>query len=400
MNNFNINDVIDALDSEIINSLETNKLWDYTAYRMKYGYNWILSGRGGGKSTGVQTLAIKAFCMHGYQTIVLRANKDETTQNMMSTYFDNMKAIMFDDGKNIIEKISNGKYNTVYYNRNKKCFVLCNETDNINDIKNNKPFVVVSSFDKSNEICSGFNYPDARIIFCEECLDDKISNFALLNLEHIISTVFRTKTDTYVILTGNLSRGNPRLLIDMKLYDKIKTSTIPYIVHKTKYDSKIGIELFDALPEQNSQKRKFNDMYFCFDIEGEDIIRGSSNVVPIFRQIPIDMINKTISETGIYLYTFERFFKICTLLSDNYQAMYYIEECEEITKHDTQHIILTDDELYSYETPYTYINPLIKYPVTVDIIKAVRRKEVCYNNYMCCIATTNLLDTFGIREQM
>ncbi len=400
MKEFNINDVIDSLDIEIIQSLEKNHVWNYTTYRMKHGYNWLLSGRGGGKSTGIQTLSIKTFCMYGYQTIVLRANKDETTQNMMSTYFDNMRAIVFDDGKNMIEKISNGKYNTVYYNRSRKCFILCNENDNICDIKNNIPFMVMSSFDKSNEICSGFNYPDARIIFAEECLDDRISNFALLNLEHIISTVFRQKTDTYVILTGNLSRGNPRLLIDMKIYDKIKTSQIPYVVHKTKFNSKIGIELFDSLPEQNSQKRNFNDMYFCFDVAGEDIIRGCSNSIPIFRQIPKNIINPVINETGIYIYTFDRFFKICTMISENYQAMYYIEDCEEITRHDAQHIIITDDELYSYENPYVYINPLTKYPVTVDIIKAIRRKEVCYKNYMCCIATTNLLDTFGVSERI
>lgn len=256
----------------------------------------------------------------------------------------------------------------------------------------------MSSFDKSNEICSGFNYPNARIIFCEECLDDKISNFALLNLEHIISTVFRQKTDTYVILTGNLSRGNPRLLIDMKLYDKVKTSQIPYIVQSTKYTSKIGIELFDSLPEQNSQKRKFNDMYFCFDIQGEDIIRGCSNSIPIFRQIPEKIKNVQINTTGIYLYTFERFFEICTIVSDNFQSMYYIKSCDYVSLHDSQHIIMTDDELYCYETPYTYINPLTKYPVTVDIIKAIRRKEVCFDTYMTCIATTNLLDTFNISD--
>lgn len=99
MNEFNLNNVIESLDKDIIKSLKKNHIWDYTTYRMKHGYNWVLSGRGGGKSTGVQTLAIKSFVMFGVQTIVLRANKDETTQNMMSTYFDNMRAIVFDDGK-------------------------------------------------------------------------------------------------------------------------------------------------------------------------------------------------------------------------------------------------------------------------------------------------------------
>lgn len=396
MNNFDINNVIDSLNKDIIKSLSDNKVWDYTLYRLRHGYNWLLSGRGGGKSTGVQTIAIKSFVMFGVQTIVLRACKDETTQNMMSNYFAGLKAIVFDDGKNLIEKITENKYNSIYYNRSKKSFILCNESDNIDDIKNNKPFMVVSSFDKSNEICSGFNYPDANIIFAEECLDDRISNFALINLEHIISTIFRQRVDTYVILTGNLSRGNPRLLIDMNLYNKIKTSEIPYIVHKTAYNSKIGIELFDSLPEQNTQKRIFNDMYFCFDVAGEDIVRGCSNSIPLFRQIPPTIINEKITPIGLYFYTFERYYEICSLISDNFQPMYYVRECEPVTIHDSCHIIITDDENYCYNTPYTYINPLKKYPVTVDVIKAIRRREICYNNYMCCIACTNLLDTFDI----
>lgn len=397
---FDIKNVINSINSDIIQSLEINHVWNYTTYKLKHGYNWILSGRGGGKSTGIQSLSIKSFVMYGTQTIVLRANKDETTRNMMSTYFDNMKAIVFDDGENIIEKLTDKKFNSVYYNMSRKSFILCNEADNINDIKNNTPFMIMSSFDKSNEICSGFNYPNANIIFCEECLDDRISNTALLNLEHIISTVFRQRIDTYVILTGNLSRGNPRLLIDMKLYDKIKTSQIPYIVHTTKYKSKIGIELFDSLPEQNSQKRKFNDMYFCFDIQGEDIIRGCSNSVPLFRQVPENIKGKFFSDTGLYLYTLDRYFKIKVLHSENFQEMYYIEQCERLEHHDPEHITLTDDEAFAYETPYTYINPLKKYKSTVDLIKAIRRKDVCYQNYACCIAAENLLDTFKIPEYL
>lgn len=398
MNKFNINDVIDAIDPDIIQSLENNHLWNYKKYSLTHGYNWVLSGRGGGKSTGIQSLSIKSFVMFGVQTVVLRAHKEETTRNMMSTYFDNMKSIVFDDGLNMIEKLTDNKFNSVYYNSTKKCFILCNETDNIEDIKNNTAFMIMSSIDRSNEICSGFNYPNANIIFCEECLDDRISHYALLNLEHIISTVFRMRTDTYVILTGNLSRGNPRLLIDMKLYDKIKTSKIPYICHTTRYKSKIGIELFDSLPEQDSEKKRFNDMFFCFDIDGEDIIRGCSNSIPTFRQIPKTMQKLQLLPLGLYLYTLNKYFKVELLVSKNFQEMYYISQCETITTHDASHIILTDDEVFSYETPFVYLNPLKKYKCTVDLIKAIRRKDVCYDDYLSCIATTNLLDTFNIPE--
>lgn len=397
---FDINKVISSIDDEIIEKLVINGLWNYQTYGLQCGYNWILSGRGGGKSTGIQSISIKSFYMFKKQTIVLRASKDETVRNMMATYFDSMRSIIFDDGENIIEKLTDKKYNSVYYNQSKKSFILCNESDNIDNIKNNLPFMVMSSFDKSNEICSGWNYPDCNIIFCEECLDDRMPYNSLINLEHIISTVFRKRTDTLVICSGNLGRGTPRLLCDMHIYDKIKTAEIPFLHIKTKRNSYINVELFDALPEADTEKQKFNDMYFCFDVEGEDIVRGCSNSVPLFRQLNDNFKNPILSKIGLYLYTLGKYFEIKLLMSDNYQEMFYVEQCQTVVKHDISHIILTDDEAFAYDTPYTYVNPLKKYRYSVEFIKAVRRRDVCYNDYMSCIATTNLLDTFYIPDNI
>lgn len=397
---FNINDVINSIDEEIIKNLEKHNLWNYQTYGLQHGYNWILSGRGGGKSTGIQTISIKAFELFGCQTVVLRANKDETVRNIMSTYFDNMKTIIYENGENIIQKLTNGKYNTVYYLQSKKSYVLGCENDNMDDVKNRTPFMVMSSFDKSSDLCSGWNFPNCNIIFCEECLDDKIPYNALISLEHIISTVFRQRTNTSVILTGNLGRGTPRMLCDMKLYDKIKTAQVPFLHIKTKYNSHINVELFDSLPEKDSEKQKFNDMYFCFDIEGEDIVRGSSNSIPLFRQLNDSFKDVFFQDTGLYLYTLNRYFKVQSIHSSNFQEMFFVKQIDYLHQHDTQHVTLTDDEYYSYNTPYTYINPLKKYPLSLEFIKAVRRKDVCFDDYMSCVATTNLLDTFFIPQNI
>lgn len=400
LDEFNINDIINSIPFEVLESLNKNNVWDYTKYKFTHGYNWILSGRAGGKSTGVQSIIIRTFIKTGYTSIVLRATKTETTYSNMQSYFDGMKGIVFDDGKNMIEKLTDSQYNSVYYNRYKKCFILCNETDKIENIKNNQPFLYMYSFDKSNEICSGVNIPTCRIIFCEECIDDTIRQNVLLDLEHIISTIYRLKADTYVILTGNLSRGNPRLLIDMGLYNKVKSSEIPYILHKTKYNSKIGIELFNALAKEDFKRQKFNNQYFCFDIEGEDIIRGVSNSIPIFRKIPDNIINQEITPTGLYFYSMGYYLEIYNLFSENYQPMYYIQQNEIEPVHDTAHVIITDEKEYCYNTPHVYLSPLKKYPMSVDIIKAIRRDEICYDNYLTNLIVTNLLDSFSIPQNI
>lgn len=398
--NFNIVDIINSIPDNVIQSLVDNHLWNYDTYKLCTGYNWLLSGRGGGKSTGIQSIAIRMFYLCSKTTLVLRANRTETTYNNMSSYFAGLQSIVFDDGKNLIQTLTDDKYNTVYYNRSKKSYILCCENDNIDDIKNNKPFLIMSSLDKSNELCSGFNLPDCNLIFCEEMIDDLIPYNALINLENIISTVFRTRIDTYVVLSGNLSRGNPRLLVDMKIYNDIKTTKVPYMSIKTKYNDRLHVELFDSLPEQNSQKAKFNNMYFCFDIEGEDVVRGSSNSIPLFRQFNNNFIKPQFFDTGLYIYTLEKYFKISTLYSANFQVMFYVSECEIVSEHDTQHVILTDDENFCYNTPYVYVNPLKKYPMSLEFIKSVRRKDVCYDNYLSCIAVTNLLDTFYIPDNI
>lgn len=389
---------------EILNDLLTKQYlfstehYNITKYPLHFGYNLIFSGRGGGKSTSVLIFALRSYIMQNVTTLLLRACKDEVTTQYMSMYLNTLKKIVFDDGKNLIEKLSDNKYNDFYYNKNRHCFILCKHTDNIDDIKNNDPFMYVSSIDKSSQLCSSFSALNCKIIFFEECIDDKNTYNTTLNLLHDISTCFRECTDTIVFLTGNLSRGNNIILQDFKLYDIIKSSKTDFISHRNKDNTLFYITLYDSIPQKDSQKAKFNDMYFGIDIKGIDVIRGNSNPIPLYRDLPKDTIlNK--NDIKVRLFLFDRWYKIEYCDFKKYQSMYYVTEIDNYTPC-SDCLTFTDNELFAYQNPYTYYNVGKYFEILIDFIKHTRRTDTCYDSYMSYISIKNWLDMFFIPDNI
>lgn len=367
-------------------------LYDINTYGIHNGYNVIVSGRGGGKSTGVEVLALIAYENFGVTTVTLRASKEECTKFACESYFDNLINIPFDDGRNVIQHITHDRYNRIQYYYREHCFRLMRDDENVDTVKKTRePFMYITSIDKSSDLCSTFNKPTCKLIICEEICDDRVNTKTFMDTMHLISTIYRDDVNTAVIMLGNISRGNPNVLIKLGVYDKIRTSTEPFFIHQTKLGTRIHTTLFNALPEENTKKHEFNKMYFGFDVEGMEILRGVSQPTELYRKLPDDV--KTV-DTGYYLYILGCAFKVYQTYSDIWQSMYYIKQVplSALENLSTYEIIVTDDEHYSYTHPRTYYNFGQEFSLVKDFIIHYRRHDICYDKHFTKIAVDSLAD--------
>lgn len=370
-----------------------HNLYNINTYGIHNGINVIVSGRGGGKSTAVEVLALEAYCNYGVSTVTLRASKEECTKFACESYFENLQNIQFDDGRNIIQHISGDKYNRIQYYYREHCYRLMRDDENVDTVKKTRePFMYITSIDKSSDLCSTFNKPTCKLIIAEEICDDRVNTKTFLDLMHLISTIYRQDTSTALVCLGNISRGNPNVLIKLGVYDKIRTATEPYFIHQTKYGTRVHTTLFDALPEKDSQKANFNKMYFGFDIDGMDILRGCSQPTELFRKLPDD--NSRILPTGYYLYILGCAFEVFFASFEHFQDMFYIKQIN-VSKLELLHnyeIIVTDDEDYSYTHPRTYYNFGQEFPLVKDFIIKYRRHDICYDKHFTKIAVDSLAE--------
>lgn len=363
-------------------------LIDITELPVLNGLNVTVSGRGGGKSTGWNVFSLLAFENFNISTVVVRANKTETTRFNATSYFDVLSNIVFDDGRNIIEHITHDKYNKIYYFFTEHCYRLGNESENIDDIKERKPFCYLTSFDKSSDMASSFNKHDVKIIIAEEICDNRITANSFLDFMHMISTIFRFDCNTIVMCLGNISRGNPDILIKLGVYEKIRTAKTPYFIHTTPFDTKVSVRLFDAIPREDTQKYRFNQQYFGFDVDGMDIIRGCSNPTELYRQIPTGTDYELI-DTHYRLYVLNSYYALYKCVVDGWQDMFFVKRIVSHTP-SAEYVTVTDNEYYAYNNPHTYYNCGQEFPLIKDFIIKYRRNDVAYENFNCKIAVDSL----------
>lgn len=389
---FNIQRVLEKLYNMYTETEEgtiPKGLYNPFDYGIHYGYNVVASGRGGGKSTIAKLISICAFLDSGVQSLIIRASKTETTRAMCKTYFDDLLNIIFKDGRNAIQHLSNNKYDTIYYYYAEHCFRLGKYEDNPDDLKNTEPMTLITSYEKSSDMCSNFTYPNLKLFICEEICDNRITPNAFMDMLHMISTVFRLDTETTVLLLGNISRGNPDILIKLEVYELMRSADTPYFVHKTKEGTIIHVTLFNALPDKNTQRYKFNKQYFGFDIQGIDVLKGSAQPLELYRELPESC---DIVPTNYFINSLGSWFHVFVTVSSIWQQMYYIASCAEPV-HDYNTISVTDDALTAYNNPYTYYNTGTALKGVNEFLRAYELNDVCYQNYMCKVAIDTLVRT-------
>lgn len=391
----NIENINDLYKTVVPNEIR-KKIFDITEYPIIHGYNIKTSYRNGGKTTNVILWGMCANKLYGSHISYIRTAKNMTTVSKIKTLFDAINTYTLDDGRNYIQHIYNDEYNKVYYLSREKRFVLAKEDSSDIEIKNGKTIMYVHSIDQSDELRSGFADINLDIVLYDEFVDGSATNNTLVNFCHVLSTFFRLRYDSIVFMCCNMSTGNPVILQQMGIYNKVQTQTVPFMVYTTEYGTRIGVEILHVSTEISNERNIMNTRFFGFKVDGMDIIRGSSIVQEVYRELPQGM---TLDTTPLYYYTCGNWYKVQYACNSKWQALFYISEATE-PPHDCDHITMTDDKCKAITTPFTYWGILRDNQLAISLCKHVRRHDVCFDSYLTYISVKAFYDTFRIPENI
>lgn len=374
-----------------------DKYFDLGTAVIKYGYNIYNSFRAGGKTVNELIFCLIAKIYYNKNTCYLRTNNKSTVAKMVKTICDALNKTVDDNGDNYVTKISNGKYNWVDYHTLSKSFrLLQNEGQ---DVKTGETFMYVFSLDQSLDAKSGFADVDCDIILYDEFVDTYVTANTPILLLNFISTVFRMRYNSIVLMNCNMSIGNPLILRALGVYEKVLNQTTSYMQYHNKKGTVINVTLLSVKEAITHDRMLMNERYFNLDypIDGLENIRGTTITQELFRTLPDDKFE--LEDTIIYYYACGKFLKVQIVSSYTYQPLMYISETNE-PPHNSEHIILTDDKAYAFTHPWSYYSILRDNKLCVQIAKHVRRDDICYQNYMCYISIKSFYDFFRIPDNI
>ena len=335
-----------------------------------------------------------AYKLYGSKISYIRTTKSMVTRSKIMTLFDSINTTVDDTGKNYIQKIYNDKYNRVMYFYNEKCFKLVREDMTAEELKTAKILCYVHSIDTNDELRSGFADNKLDIILYDECIDDKVNNATLINFLHIVSTFLRIRYKSIIFMACNMSTGSPIILQQMGIYTKVLSQTTQYAMYTTEKHTRISVEILEVSETFSNERNIMNDTFFGFDIDGIEIIRGTSICHETFRELPE---NTETIPTNVKLYSCGYWIDVFTTVSDKWQNMIYFKRGIP-SDHRVGTITLTDDKNYAFTHPYTYASIGKDFKICLLMAKLFRRNDICCDNYMTYISANAFYDFYKIPE--
>lgn len=379
-------------------SEDNRRLWlDLSARPIQYGYNIFNSYRAGGKTANILIFCLIAYNLYNTTTMYLRSGNRATRAKAISTLCDILNNTVNDDGLNYVQQITDNRFCWIVYHTHTKTFRLLQSLDD--EVNKCPVFIYVCAVNESLSLKSGFGDLNCNIILYDEFIDDETTNTSMIEYLNAISTVFRLRYKSIAFMNCNMSVGSPIILRKFGIYEKVLNQTTPYMVYHTKRGMKISVNILEPTQEQSNERLKMNETYFNFDtdIEGLENIRGTSVCRESYRELPDDVTDDVISETGLYIYSCGVWCNVKQVSSNTWQDMYYITECIE-PSHDSEHLTITDDKQFSFDNPYTYCSIGKDFRVCVDLAKKVRRFDVCFDSFNAYIAVKSFYDFYKIPD--
>lgn len=235
-------------------------------------WNMILSPRSRGKTTNLILwgMCLNAVC--GTQIQYIRQRDSQLVPKLCAKLCDviNMPKYKY------IEKITNGRYNNVWYYGRKWYYRLIDENGDVVE-KSETPFMSCIAVDQNQNLKSVYNAPNGDFIIFDEFLTKNgylPDEFVLLN--DLLSTIIRQRDTASIYLVGNLIDKYSIYFDELYLTDIIQEIT--WGEHRNINCGGTELHLFTLPLDMTAKRQKVNKKYFGWNNQMLTSITGNKGL--------------------------------------------------------------------------------------------------------------------------
>lgn len=236
-----------------------------------------LSERSIGKTTAWLLLGMCFNYFYDTKTIYVRESDEMIKPSKCQKLFDTIKT--FNNGE-YINKLTNGKYNSVVYHWKSMYYAnIFEENGKIITEKSPEPFLYFMSIDKNEEYKSTFNSPTGDIFLFDEFISSKIyKSDSFFRCMDLFKTVARDRLSPYIIFLANTINKNSQYFEELCIRKEIR-----YLEKGNKKEittelgTKICVRLLEPQEKVKKIKAEFNKQFLGFKNPLLSSITGSGS---------------------------------------------------------------------------------------------------------------------------
>lgn len=302
-------------------------------------YNVIFGQRSNGKTYGTLLHGLEDYFEFGGEIAYVRRMEEDLRGGNASTLFTPFLEPNKVTGKNVIEKLSKGKYNSIKYH-NRRWYLEHIEEDSSKCFVEEKPFAYAFAISQQEHYKST-SYPRITNVIFDEFLTRGYylpQEFVLF--QNLLSTIIRQREDVTIWMLGNTVNKYAPYFADMGLsnIDKMSPSDIQLYSYG---DSglTVAVEYADF-----PSKKKPSDKYFAFNNPHLQMITNGSWEIDLYPHLPVTCHYKPCDVLYMYFIKFAGQTLQCNILLVESQYITYIHRKTSEIKDDGIYMVYQEEQ--------------------------------------------------------
>lgn len=244
----------------------------------KTAYMFLLSERKTGKTTNLLLIGLLLYWHYGIVTQYIRSNESMIMNKNIKGMFDTIIQYKY------IEKITNGKYNSIYYHARQWKLCKVNENGEIEE-EDYKHCVFCLSFDNNEQYKSAYNTAVGDWIIVDEIIGKRYRMNEFVDLMDLLSTIIRKRMTANIIILANTIDKHSEYFLEFEIYEEIQTLECgDKEIFTTPLGTKIYVEWIKST-QNIIEKSLYNIRYFGFKNQKINSITGADWAVNNYPHI-------------------------------------------------------------------------------------------------------------------
>lgn len=239
-------------------------------------YNIIFGERSNGKTYAALAYGLQNYLNTGKQMAYIRRWREDLRGKRAESLFANHVA------NGLIERLTDGKYNEVFYMSN-KWFLSTYDPETNKRVPDNKPFCYGFCLSEQEHEKSS-SYPDVTTIVFDEFLTRRyyLPDEFMLYM-NLLSTIIRQRNDVKVFMLGNtVNKFCPYFTeMGLKQIGVMEQGTID-IYRFGEHGATVAVEYCSS-----TVQHKASNKYFCFDNQNLQMITGGKWELAVYPHLPV-----------------------------------------------------------------------------------------------------------------
>lgn len=239
-----------------------------------------MSDRSVGKTTNWLLLGLCMWKRYGTILHYIRSRVDMIAPKALKDLFSTIIEHHY------IEKITDGKYNNVFYRARRWYFAKVSETDEITEISENH-FMFCASVDESGNLKSSYNSPRGDFILFDEFIGKYYPPDEFIYFCDMVKTIIRDRISPIIVYSANTIDRNSPYFNELEIYDSIQTMAQgESSILTSSGGTNVYVEIVGTNVERQKRRSLVNKLFFGFKNPRLASITGADWAMKYYPHIP------------------------------------------------------------------------------------------------------------------